>query len=258
MKKIFWIILFSLLNVDVISQICPATYTNYELKDSLKINDVLVYWDGEIQEIILSPNNEFTFVNRPMTSCLSWKYYKGKWELKNDTIIFTEQIEIEEKDVVFSFSNDHDPVYKINFETDRKSKLKNKEIEIKFIYDFDSDLKEVTIKKKLDKDFNLQIPFNEVPNRENLASVKFEYLLRRGDKRIGYITDGHVVNRKENDLQNIIEVTFIEKPRKEMIFRKTIGVLMGNKIIIISSEKSKSSLPDYSDELYFKDFYLEI
>lgn len=243
--------------VNVFSQVYPATFSNYEIKDSLIINDVSFYWDEGIKEIILNSDKEFTFAKRPTISCFTWKDYKGKWKLENDTILFTDQIEIKERDVVFSFSNDNEFEYKIKFKTDRGAKLYNKQIEIEFIYDFDSKLKNFKIKKELDNDFNLKIPFNEVPNRKSLASIKYDYLFRKDDKRNGYITESQVLNRKEKELQNNIQVIIIEKPRKETILRTTKGILKENKIIIITSEKSKSTLVDYSDELYFKDFYIK-
>ena len=108
---------------------------------------------------------------------------------------------------------------------------------------------------ELNNDFSLKIPFNQIPNRKSLASIRFECFLSNGEKRYGYITENQTVNVKEKELPNYIGITLIEKPKKEIIYRITKALLTENKIKIISKEKSNSDLPDYTEEIEFKEIY---
>jgi hypothetical protein len=108
---------------------------------------------------------------------------------------------------------------------------------------------------EISNDFSLKIPFTDIPNRKELASFRYKYILPNGQKRYGYITESNTVNEKEDDLPNFIDVTFIEQPKKEIICRITKAVLIGDTIKIVSKEKTKSNLPDYSAEIEFNEVY---
>jgi len=257
MNKNLFFILFALSNLNLLGQIYPVAYINNDIKDSLEINDVIMKWDDEIRGINLTSDKDFTFSKRPSISCFSWKDYNGNWEIKNDTLIFTEKLTIIENDAYYSFSEDSDEDYKIKFKSYKFNKLNDKQIEISFIYDYDSKLKDFKTDRLLDENFFLKIPYNEIPNRSELAAIRYSYVLKTGDLRRGYITENKIVNRKGQILKNKIEVTFVESPRKEEIFRTTKGILNKNSLKIISSKKSKSNLPDYTDNLFFKDIYFK-
>ncbi|TDU33696.1 hypothetical protein BXY82_3153 [Gelidibacter sediminis] len=255
MKNIFAIIFSLLIGQFVFGQKTPISYVNNERVNDSSVNPWVI--DNRISEITLTSKNEFEFRSFPIpSSCLTWREHKGTWERKNDTLIFSEQYEIVESDARFTFSNKNkNEYYHLEFGTDKKSKLSDKHIEIKFVYDFDSDFKDVKLKMELENDFSLKIPYNQIPNRKNLASIRFEYFLPNGEKRNGYITENQTVNVKEKDLPNYIGITLIEKPKKEIIYRITKAILIDNKIKIISKEKSKTNLPDYTEDIEFKEIY---
>ena len=147
--------------------------------------------------------------------------------------------------------------YLLKFNTNQKSVLSDKKIEIQFIYDFDSDLYAIELKMELENDFTLRIPFKTIPNRKKLASIRYEYFLPNGEKRFGYISESNTVNVKEKDLPNSVIITFVEKPKTETIYRTTKAILKDDKIRIISKMKTKSDLPDYVGEIKFKEVYEE-
>ncbi|WP_028284031.1 hypothetical protein [Olleya marilimosa] len=255
MKNIFAIIFSLLIGQSIFGQKTPISYVSIEKVKDSSANPWVI--DNRISQITLTSKNEFEFRSFPIpSSCLTWREYKGTWERKNDTLIFSEQYEIVENDARFAFSNKRqNEYYHLEFKTDKKSKLTEKHIEIQFVYDFDSDFKDVKLNMELDNDFSLKIPFNQIPNRKSLASIRFEYFLSNGEKRYGYITENQTVNVKEKELPNYIGITLIEKPKKEIIYRITKALLTENKIKIISKEKSNSDLPDYTEEIEFKEIY---
>jgi hypothetical protein len=255
MKNIFTIIILLIIGQSSFGQKTPISYvSNEKVKDSSS-NPWNI--DNRISQITLTSKTEFEFRSFPIpSSCLTWREYNGTWERKNDTLIFSDQYEVVENDARFTFSNkSQNEYYHLEFGTDKKSKLSDKHIEIQFVYDFDADFKDVKLNMELDNDFNLKIPFNQVPNRKSLASIRFEYFLSNGEKRYGYITENQTVNIKEKELLNYIGITLIEKPKKEIIYRITKAILIDNKIKIISKEKNESDLPDYTEEIEFKEVY---
>jgi len=139
--------------------------------------------------------------------------------------------------------------------TDKNSSLKDKHIEIQYIYDFDSKLEDIKLKMELTDDFSLQIPFKDIPNHNLMASIRFKYILPNGEERYNYITESRFANKKEKDLPNVIAVTFVEQPKTEVVYRVTKGVLEDDKIKIVSTEKSKTDLFDYTKKIEFKAIY---
>ncbi|MBL4643648.1 MAG: hypothetical protein JKY44_08675, partial [Flavobacteriaceae bacterium] len=209
-----------------------------------------------ISEITLKTKKKFVFWSRPSISCLSWQEYNGTWKRRNDTIIFSDQYEVMENNVRFTFSNDKkEKKYQLKFKTDKGSILSVKNIKIQFVYDFGSDLDNLESTMELKDDFRLEIPFKTIPNQRKLASIRYEYFLQNGEKRFGYITESNTINIKEKELPNCVIVTFVERPKKETIYRTTIAILDGDKIRIISKNKTKSDLPDYIGVLKFKEVY---
>lgn len=107
----------------------------------------------------------------------------------------------------------------------------------------------------IDQNNTIEILFKEIPNHKKLASIRIEYFLNSKEKRCGYITESEVVNVKEKDIPNIVEIEIIEKLIKETIYRTTIGKLDGQTLEIISSTKTSTSLHDYVKEIEFEKFY---
>ncbi len=50
-------------------------------------------------------------------------------------------------------------------------------------------------------------------------------------------------------------MTLVEQPEKEIVKRVTKGILIDDKIKIISTQKIKTKLKDETPELIFKEFY---
>jgi len=258
MKNFFIIFMSLTIGPSLFGQNIPTSFVNYETPEQNVENPIFDYvWDDKICEITLKSQTEFVFWSRPLySSCLTWKEYNGTWKRINDTIVFSDQYEIIERDAMFEFANKtQNKFYHLNFKTDQDSKLTFKTIAIRYVYDFTSDLDNVKLNMELSNDFSLKIPFIDIPNRNELASIRYEYFLPNGKKRYGYITESDTVNTKENDLPNYIDITFIEQPKKEIVCRITKAVLIDDTIKIVSKEKTKSNLPDYSAEIEFKEVY---
>ena len=256
MKNIFALIISLLIGQSVFGQKTPISYVNNEkVKDSSN-NPLNI--DNRISQISLTSKTEFEFWSYPVpSSCLTWREYNGTWERKNDTIIFYDQYEVKASDSRFSFSTkNQNEFYQLEFKTDKNSKLTNKNINIAFVYDLGSeewDFEEYEM--TLEDDFSLKIPFENIPNINKLASIRFLYYLENGEKRFGFISADDTLTEKEKDLPNLIEVTIIEQPEKEIVKRITKAILSDNRIKIISSQKNSTHLADETSELVFKDFY---
>jgi hypothetical protein len=254
MKNIFAIIFSFLLVQYIFGQKTPVSYVN----DSRIGNNQGWVVDNKISEITLKSESEFEFWSRQViNSCLTWREYNGIWERKNDTIFFYDQYEVKESDSQFSFSTkNQNEFYQLKFKTDKNSELTNKNINIAFVYDLGSeewDFEEYEM--TMEDDFSLKIPFENIPNINNLASIRFLYYLENGEKRFGFISADDTLTEKEKDLPNFIEVTLIEQPEKEIVKRITKGILIDDKIKIISTHKSKTKIKDETPELIFKEFY---
>lgn len=245
-----------MIGYSVFGQETPISYVNNErAKDSSAMG---IDWDERISEITLKSQTEFEFRSFPMTSsCLTWREYSGTWEKKNDTIIFSDNYELIENDTRLKFVNkSNENYYTLNFKTDKNSLLTNKNIVIELVYDFDSGLKDKKMNMELDNEYSLTIPFNNIPDRKKLASFRYEYELRNGDKRYGYITESDTVNVKENDLQNYVEITIVEIPKKEIVYRTTKAIIIADKLKIVSTEKTESDLTDFTEKIKFKENYI--
>lgn len=99
------------------------------------------------------------------------------------------------------------------------------------------------------------ILFKDVPNLDKIAALRIEYLLNFTEKRYTYLTENKTVNIKENDLPNIINVEFIERPKKEIVYRTITALVKKDKLKIISISKTKTTLPDYKSEIQFEESY---
>lgn len=206
-------------------------------------------------EITINPNSTFSFYSRPYVSCLTWKEVKGKWKKQNELYMFFSQYEIVENDTRFFLKQDSNNRYLFRFKTDKNSELKNRMIKIEYVYDFDDKLDDFEKEFILNQDNSVEILFSEIPNLEKLASIKVDYQLSVNKRRYAYITENKTVNLKESDIPNVIEIEFIEKPKKEIVYRTIKGKIDNGKLEIISSEKTKSKLPDCSQEIGFERYY---
>jgi hypothetical protein len=251
MKNIFATLILLIIGQSIFGQNYPISYVNYK-----EIKETQFDWDYRISEITLTNENEFEFWSRPDISCFTWREYNGTWERKSDTIVFTDKYLLENPDIEFTSHTDQKiKSYIFNYKYDNNQKIEGREIEIIFVYDFDSKLKDVTKTYKIGTDYSIDIPFEEIESREELSSFKIVLNPNTSWKIWNYFTINEFVNKKGKDLPNIIDITFISKPKKEIISRITKAILIDEKIKIISKEKNKSDIPDYTEEIEFKEIY---
>lgn len=212
--------------------------------------------DYRINEITINENGEYVLWSRPYISCFTWKEYKGKWTKKNDTITFFNQYEVYEEDVVAEYSNNSKSrFYQISFNTDKKSNLIDKQIRVSFQYDYDSKYETYESVFILDKNNTIQIPYNAIKHLEYLSALRIEYFLDNNNKRFAYLTQNNPLNVKTSNIPNIINVTFIESPKNDTVYRIFKAVVDSDILRIVNINRSVSTLPDYNIEIIFENFY---
>lgn len=237
------------------------TYINYKNAYDNKTNpeDTVLLgfrvFEPKINEITLNPDATFDFWSRPHVSCFTWQSYKGTWEKINDTLLFRDHYQVDENNIKESYKSDSRKEFILNFKTDKGSSLKNKNITIEFDYDFDSQIDSQEKSFTIDANNSVIILFKDVPNLDKIAALRIEYLLNFTEKRYTYLTENKTVNIKENDLPNIINVEFIERPKKEIVYRTITALVKKDKLKIISISKTKTTLPDYKSEIQFEESY---
>jgi len=251
----FLTILFLTTGHIVYGQNKPLIYTNAantynkpaELKDLFPSN--------KVSEITLRPDSTFEFWSRPNVSCLTWSRHEGTWRRNKDSLIFFNNYEVEENDTRVTFKKESRQDFTITFKTDKDSELRNRDIKIKFVYDFDTQLEDPEKTVQLNAENALVIPFKEVPYLSDLAAIRIEYLLDFKEKRYCYLTQNETVNKKKADLPNNINVEFVETPKKEMVYRTIKMVIRKDNLIVVSSSKTKINLPDHHRDIEFETSY---
>lgn len=231
--------------------------TVYENDSKAYYNEIFNEFSNERSfcDLSLFPNHTFSFYSRPHLSCSTWQEVKGNWTKRKNIYTFLSQYEVVENDTRFKFNSDSLKRYLLKFRTDKKSELKNRIIKIQFMYDFDSELDDINKTMSLNESDAIEIPFLGIFNQDKLASIRIEYQLSSSEKRYSYITENKTVNIKEKDIPNVIEIVFVEKPIKEIVYRTTVGKLEGERLEIISSTKTKPNLPEYLQEIGFEKYY---
>ena len=249
-----YFLLFILIGQYVFSQENSIVYVNDAKSYHNKTQN---YFSNEPTFCDLTIKSDFTFsfYSRPNVSCFTWKEIKGNWKKKKNIYTFSSQYGVKENDTRFAFSQDTTKKYFLKFRTDKKSELKNRVVKIEFMYDFDTKLDEVKKTMTLNSNNSIEISFTEIPNIEKLAAIRIEYLLSSSEKRFGYITENEVVNVKEKDIPNVVEIEFVELPKTEIVYRTTTGKIENERLEIVSSTLTKSSLPYYLGEIGFEKYY---
>jgi hypothetical protein len=258
MKKHFQLIVTSILTISV-----QATYgqdTSITFRNDLsayysKAKPLSGFFESRINQITLNADSTFEFWSRPNVSCFTWQSFKGTWKKNNDTLIFNDSYEVEENDTKATYKNDARQEIVITFETDKGSALKNKSIKIKYEYDFYANIDSPEKTFTLDANNSVIIPYKDLPNLDKLAAIRIEYLLNYTEKRYNYLTDNKIANLKQRAIPNIIDVEFVEKPKKEIVYRTTKAVVKNNTLQIVSSSKTKTILPDYHGDIEFESSY---
>lgn len=209
----------------------------------------------KINEITLNPDSTFAFWSRPHLSCFTWRGYKGTWKRNKDTLLFFDNYQVEEIDTKVNYRRDARQEFVITFRTDKNSALKNRGIKIQYEYDYDAHLDSPEKIFILDPNNSVIIPFGDVPNLDKLSAIRIEYLLEDTEKRYEYLTENKVINNRQTDVPNIINVEFVEKPRKEIVYREIKGAVKNDTLIIVSSAKTRTLLPDYYPDIEFETGY---
>lgn len=232
-----------------------AYYSKTRPKDTLKGLAGFRFFEPKINEITLNPDATFEFWSRPNVSCFTWHSYKGTWKKNNDTLLFYDNYQVEENDTKATYKKDSRQEFLITFKTDKGSILKNKSIKIDYEYDFDAHIDSPEKIFTLNENNSVVISYKDIPNLDKLAAIRIEYLLNYTEKRFNYLTENKTINRKEGDMPNIIEVEFVEKPKKEIVYRIIKAIVQNDTLRIVSSSKTKTILPDYFREIEFEDSY---
>jgi hypothetical protein len=214
------------------------------------------FFEPKINEITLNSDSTFELWSRPNVSCFTWHEYKGSWGKNTDTIRFYDNYEVLENDILATYKKNNNQVYHISLSTDRNSLLKNKDVKVQYVYDYNAHLEDIERTYKLNANEAIEIPFQAVPNLNKLAAIRIEYKLNDEDKRYCYLAENkNFVNVKTGDLSNIISVKFVEHPKKEIVHRIITSVIKNDTLRVLSTTKSKTTLPDYHEEIMFEDSY---
>ncbi|MBS0646420.1 MAG: hypothetical protein JSR97_07485 [Verrucomicrobia bacterium] len=232
-----------------------AYYNQTRPKDTITGLAGFRFFEPKINEITLNPDATFELWSRPNVSCFTWHSYKGTWKSDKDTLIFSDHYQVEENDTKAIYKRGSMQEFLITFKTDKGSVLKNKSIKIQYEYDYDAHLDKLEKTFSLNADNSIIIPYKDVPNLNKLAAIRIEYLLNYTEKRYNYLTENKTVNIKQGDVPNIIDVEFLENPKKEIVYRTIKAVVQKDILRIVSISKTKTILPDYYRDIEFENSY---
>ena len=214
------------------------------------------FYSQKVHMVLLNPDKTFEFWSRPHISCFTWHDYKGTWKKEKDTLFFSDQYEIKEEDTKASYKNEARQSFLISFKTDKNSVLKNKKIKVQYVYDYDAHLDEPEVVFDIKPDNTIEIPFKDIPNYKKLSAIRIEYKLNFSETRYNYLTQNNPLNTKKSDVPNIINVEFVEHPKKEMVYRTVKGIIKNDTLIIVSTTTTKTILPDYNRNLEFENNFV--
>lgn len=163
--------------------------------------------------------------------------------------------EVVENDIRFVFNHDTVERYRFKFSTNKKTELINRQIKVSYVYDFDAHIDGLENIIYLKEGNTIEIPYADVPNRQHLASIRIEYYLNSQEKRYGWITEYNVLNVKKGDVPNVVEVEFVKTPKRETVHRTIKAIIDDEVLKILSSTKTRASLPDFYPEMHLADKY---
>ncbi|MFP5043123.1 hypothetical protein, partial [Parasediminibacterium sp. JCM 36343] len=213
------------------------------------------FFEPKINEITLNPDTTFQFWSRPNVSCFTWHSYKGTWKKNNDTLFFYDNYQVEENNTKATYKRGSKQEFAITFKTDKGSVLKNKSIKIEYEYDYDAHIESPEKIFALDVNNSVVISYKDIPNFDKLASIRIEYLLNYTEKRYNYLTENKTFNVRQRDIPNIINVEFVERPQKHIVYRTIRAIVKNDTLRINSISKTQTILPDYYSDIEFEDSY---
>ncbi|MFL5740216.1 MAG: hypothetical protein ACJ75B_08360 [Flavisolibacter sp.] len=251
--RLLLIISSLLLGQTLFSQEKALIFQNFGTPSTFGID---TFYSQKIHEVTLNPDKTFEFWSRPHISCFTWHEYKGIWKREKDTLIFSDRYEVKEEDTKASYKNDSRQSFLITFKTDKNSVLRNKKIKVQYVYDYDAHLDEPETIFDIKLDNTIEIPFKNIPNFNKLSALRIEYELNFKETRYNYLTLNNPLNNKKTDVPNIINVEFVERPKSEIVYRTTRGVVKKDTLIIVSTNKTKTILPDYNRDIEFENNFV--
>jgi hypothetical protein len=247
--KLILIIPFLLVGQSFFGQEKPLVFENFGTPSTFGDN---TFYSQKIHQVTLNPDKTFEFWSRPHISCFTWHQYKGTWRKEKDTIIFSDQYDLKEEDTKASYKNDLRQSFFISFKTDKNSSLRNKKIKVQYVYDYDAYLDEPEMIFNIKPNNSIEIPFKDIPNFSKLSAIRVEYELNFKETRYSCLTQNNPFNNKKSNVPNIIDVEFVEQPKNEIVYRTVKGVIQENTLIILSTTKTKTILPDYNRDIEFE------
>jgi hypothetical protein len=249
---IFWLFVGQAL----LGQGKPIIYHSVRSNYYVVPNSNDTFFAARVNEITLNPDSSFEFWSRPYISCLTWHQYKGKWRKEKDTLFFLDQYEIMENDTRAIYKRDSKQEFLINFRTDKNSELKNRNIKVQYVYDYDAHIEDIEKAFTFKSDNTLGINFTDIPHLKQLAAIRIEYQLNPKEIRYTYLTENKTVNLRKENIPNIIAVEFVEMPKKEAVYRTIKSIIQNDSLVIISVSKTKTTLLDYFGHIEFENRYV--
>ena len=225
-------IIFLLFCQNLFGQINFGTYS--QLDSSLSVN------------LTLLSNHNFQLNDSRNSSCWLWTNYNGKWNIKNDTIIFSwKYIQTEQADTIYNY-----------FDKERKS------ITMKFVYDDGEPIKNVKA--------SYYCPFQ--------SEIKYYYSDRNGNvllPRIGNLSSNTSICANDNRLLNFeikskyieinsscvvkdtatnkFEIVVKKKRKSKVIYESKKYIISKNRIIDIDFKEN--SLLNWGDLIFYSKKY---
>ena len=213
------------------------------------------FYSSHIHGITLKPDKTFLFRSMPHISCVTWGHYEGTWKRAGDTLIFSDNYQIEESELRTTYQKNESHYFRIGFRTDRQSKLNNKIIALEYIYAEDAHLDDLERTFTMDANNHITIPFQSIPHVDQLSAIRVEYQLTPNETRFDYLTKNNPLNTRKQAVPNIIDVQFLEHPKKELVYRTIKGVISSDTLHIVAISKTKTFLKDYTTKLEFESYY---
>lgn len=193
-----------------------------------------------IHQINLLEKNKFEFRNSPSYMCSGWKEFYGNYEIKNDTILFTEEFELEESDFKITETSSSEN-FVLHFKSKKGDLTSIRNVELSFNYvTYDGltrmDFNQVIKQYKTDINGRIEIPINKIPNHDYLSYIEFSIFIDEKTERSGLYSGSDLPLLGVNIMtpKVTVSINILKNPKKENVTRKTIGILDEETIRILS------------------------
>ncbi len=256
LKMKTYLFLFGLMfPLTICSQSRLRTYNMEKNSNDLHLESKNYYEPNNdwIHQINLIDDSIFEFRSIPSVSCLSWKEFRGKYSIQNDTIIFIDKYHLWKPEMEFKTeSDDKKLAYLFKFKYNKKENLVGEKVKITFFYDYRSKLKKIRKKFRISSDQTIEIQYDKIENHNKLYGFRIEF--DSNDISISNDFSTYNLNDKAKKIPNIISINIVSISKKQEIIRTTKGIINENDITVFSVN-SKTSLEEFSGFLFFKTKY---